>query len=74
MPGLDWCPLIIRMGKVLLYVALVYMTLHGHLEINVLLLLVTYFENIATNTRDFNELLNADSRLVNLNCSNRPFA
>ena len=45
-------PLIIRMGKVLLYVALVYMTLHGHLEINVLLLLVTYFENIATNTRD----------------------
>ena len=45
-------PLIIRMGKILLYVGLVYMALSGRIEVNILLLLVTYFENITTNTRD----------------------
>lgn len=45
-------PLIIRMGKIILYLALVHMALAGQIEINVLLLLVTYFENITTNTRD----------------------
>lgn len=43
---------IIHFGKIILYLILVYFVLNGKYEVNVLVLLITYFENIMTNTKD----------------------
>ncbi len=43
---------IIDFGKVILYLILVYFVLNGKYEVNVLVLLITYFENIMTNTKE----------------------
>lgn len=45
-------PFIIHFGKIILYLILVYLVLNGHFEVNILILLITYFENIMTNTKD----------------------
>lgn len=45
-------PFIIHFGKITLYLILVYFVLNGKYEVNVLVLLVTYFENIMTNTKE----------------------
>ncbi len=45
-------PAIIHFGKVILYFILVYFVLNGKYEVNILILLITYFENIMTNTKD----------------------
>lgn len=45
-------PLIIHLGKVILYLLLAYLVLEGYYKVNVLVLLITYFENIMTNTKD----------------------
>ncbi len=45
-------PFIIHFGKIILYLILVYFVLNGKYEVNVLVLLITYFENIMTNTKD----------------------
>ena len=45
-------PFIVHLGKVILYLILVYLVLNGKYEINVLVLLITYFENIMTNTKE----------------------
>lgn len=45
-------PFIIHFGKVILYGVLAYLVLKGYYEVNILVLLVTYFENIMTNTKD----------------------
>lgn len=45
-------PFIIHFGKIVLYLILVYFVLNGKYEVNVLVLLITYFENIMTNTKD----------------------
>ena len=45
-------PLIINFGKIVLYIILVVFVLKGKYEINILVLLITYFENIMTNTRE----------------------
>ena len=43
---------IIDFGKVILYLILVYFVLNRKYEVNVLVLLITYFENIMTNTKE----------------------
>ncbi len=53
-------PFIIHFGKILLYFILVYFVLKGKYEINILILLITYFENIMTNT---NELMDYSRQL-----------
>lgn len=53
-------PFIIHFGKVLLYLVLVFLVLNNHFEINTLILLITYFENIMTNT---NELMGYSRQL-----------
>lgn len=45
-------PAIIHFGKIVLYLILVYFVLNGKYEVNILVLLVTYFENIMSNTKD----------------------
>lgn len=45
-------PFIIHFGKISLYLILVYFVLKGKYEVNVLVLLITYFENIMNNTED----------------------
>ena len=45
-------PFIIHFGKVLLYLVLVFFVLKGRYEVNMLILLITYFENIMSNTND----------------------
>jgi len=45
-------PFIINFGKVVLYLILVFFVLNGKCEINVLILLITYFENIMINTQE----------------------
>ena len=45
-------PFIIHFGKVALYIVLVYLVLNGKFEVNILILLISYFENIMTNTKD----------------------
>lgn len=45
-------PFIIHFGKIILYLVLVYFVLNGKYEVNVLVLLITYFENIMTNTKE----------------------
>ena len=45
-------PFIIHFGKIALYIVLVYLVLNGRFEVNILILLITYFENIMTNTKD----------------------
>ena len=45
-------PFIIDFGKIVLYIILVYLVFKGHIEINILILLITYFENIMTNTKE----------------------
>lgn len=45
-------PFIIDFGKIGLYLILVYFVLNGKYEVNVLVLLITYFENIMTNTKE----------------------
>lgn len=45
-------PFITHFGKVLLYIILVYLVLEGHYKVNTLILLITYFENIMTNTKE----------------------
>lgn len=45
-------PFIIHFGKVALYFILVYLVLNGYYAVNVLVLLITYFENIMTNTKE----------------------
>lgn len=43
-------PLIINLGKVILYFILVYLVLDGYYEVNVLVLLISYFESVMSNT------------------------
>lgn len=45
-------PFIIHFGKIALYIVLVYLVLNGKFEVNILILLISYFENIMTNTKD----------------------
>jgi len=45
-------PFIVHFGKIILYFILVYLVLKGHYEVNVLVLLITYFENIMSNTEE----------------------
>jgi len=45
-------PFIIHFGKVCLYLILVFLVLNGNFEVNILILLITYFENIMTNTKE----------------------
>lgn len=45
-------PFIIHMGKIILYLILVYLVLKGYYQVNTLILLITYFENIMNNTKD----------------------
>lgn len=43
-------PFIIHFGKILLYLILAFLVLKKELEVNILILLITYFENIMSNT------------------------
>lgn len=43
-------PFIVHIGKIILYVTLVFFVLNGTYEVNILVLLITYFENIMSNT------------------------
>lgn len=45
-------PFIIHFGKISLYLILVSLVLNGTYEVNTLILLITYFENIMTNTKE----------------------
>ena len=45
-------PLITDLGKIILYLILVYLVLKGYYEVNILVLLITYYENIITNTNN----------------------
>lgn len=45
-------PFIIHFGKIILYFILTSFVLSGKYEINLLVLLITYFENIMTNTKE----------------------
>ena len=45
-------PFIIHFGKIVLYLILVYLVLKGKYNVSLLVLLITYFENIMTNTKD----------------------
>lgn len=45
-------PFIIDFGKIILYLILVYFVFIGKYEVNMLVLLITYFENIMTNTKE----------------------
>lgn len=45
-------PFIIHFGKVILYLLLATLVLNGKYEVNVLVLLITYFENIMTSTKE----------------------
>lgn len=45
-------PFIIHFGKIVLYLILVYFVLEGYYKVNTLVLLITYFENIMTNSKD----------------------
>ena len=45
-------PAIVHLGKIILYLILVYFVLNGKYEVNILVLLITYFENIMSNTKD----------------------
>ncbi len=45
-------PFIVHFGKVLLYLVLAFLVLNGKFEVNILILLITYFENIMTNTKE----------------------
>ena len=45
-------PFIIHFGKIFLYLILVFFVLNGKYEVNILILLITYFENIMTNTKE----------------------
>ena len=45
-------PLIIHFGKIVLYTVLIYFVINGKYEINILILLITYFENLMANTSD----------------------
>lgn len=48
-------PFITDLGKVLLYAVLVYFVLKGQYKVNLLILLITYFENIMSNTKELME-------------------
>lgn len=48
-------PFITHIGKVILYFLLVYLVLKGEYEVNTLILLITYFENIMSNTKELME-------------------
>ncbi len=45
-------PFIIHIGKIILYSVLVFLILNGTYEVNILVLLITYFENTMTATKD----------------------
>lgn len=45
-------PFIIHFGKIALYIILALLVLIGKYEVNILVLLITYFENIMTNTKE----------------------
>lgn len=45
-------PFIIDFGKIILYLILVSLVLKGEYKVNMLVLLITYFENIMTNTKE----------------------
>ena len=45
-------PFIIHFGKIFLYLILVFFVLNGKYEVNMLILLITYFENVMSNTSD----------------------
>lgn len=45
-------PLIVDFGKVVLYVILVYLVFNGYYKVNTLVLLISYFESIMSNTKD----------------------
>lgn len=46
-------PFIIHFGKIILYLILVFFVLNNKFQVNMLILLITYFENIMTNTKEF---------------------
>jgi len=48
-------PFITHTGKVVLYLILVYLVLKGQYQVNTLVLLITYFENIMGNTQSLME-------------------
>ncbi len=45
-------PFITHFGKIILYLILVLFVLNGTFEVNMLILLITYFENTMTNTKE----------------------
>lgn len=53
-------PFIIHIGKITLYLILIFFVLNGTYEVNILVLLITYFENIMNNT---NELMSYSRQL-----------
>ena len=53
-------PFIVHIGKIILYLILVFFILNGTYEVNVLVLLITYFETIISNT---DELMNYSCQL-----------
>lgn len=48
----SFLPFIIHFGKVLLYLILVYLIINQKYEVNMLVLLISYFENIMTATKE----------------------
>lgn len=51
-------PFIIHFGKIVLYLILVYLVLKGYYKVNLLILLITYFENITSDTEDLMDYSN----------------
>lgn len=45
-------PFIIHFGKIILYLILAFLVLNSYYKVNVLILLITYFENIMNNTKE----------------------
>ena len=48
-------PFIIHFGQIVLYLILVFLVFNDTFEVNTLILLITYFENIMTNTKELME-------------------
>ena len=49
---LGFLPFIIYFGKIVLYMILVSLVFNGEFKINTLIMLITYYENIMSNTKD----------------------
>lgn len=65
-------PFIIHFGKVILYGILAYLVLNGYYEVNILVLLISYFENIMTTTKDLmnysRQIREWSVSIVRINC------